>query len=205
MAKKQLSEDGTGIFTNPPTRRITLSQIEAVQHDPRALAKLAKGIGIPNTPAINEIALLENRLKDLPNLKNLSEDEISRVKKASKEALFFLLASRDALNRCDINQVFKFAVRAGMSCMETGVRMVEPLAKAGRGWVERQSKTGFLRYKEQQQKHVDWQKHQKSEITNAPMFEKLSKTEQARQIKKKFKIKENVSTIAKRLVPLPKK
>lgn len=80
-----------------------------------------------------------------------------------------------------------------------------PLAERGEGWTKTQRKNGFKRFEEEQEKHDSWRQWQASEKAANPTFEKYSKEEQARRLKKKHSITDATSTIAKRLDPQRKR
>lgn len=74
-----------------------------------------------------------------------------------------------------------------------------PLAQRGEGWTEEQRRKGFRRWEDDQAKHENWKRWQADAIAENPKFADHSKAEQARRLKKKHGIPDDVDTIRKRL------
>jgi hypothetical protein len=77
------------------------------------------------------------------------------------------------------------------------------LRSQGDAWVRNQINAGFARHHEDQEKHEQWRSWQAAEIFSNPNFARQSKQEQAKRLKEKHSIPDEVGTIAKRLEPLP--
>jgi hypothetical protein len=105
----------------------------------------------------------------------------------------------------------RHAVREGAgfkekaSALSEHLREIEPAAKDGKEFINRQRESGFRRWEGDQEKHKQWRKWQAEEETIGGRFAELSKQAKAAFLKNKHRIIDAVPTIAKRLTPLPKK
>jgi hypothetical protein len=79
---------------------------------------------------------------------------------------------------------------------------IQPHAERGITWSKVQTANGFRRHEEDQKKHSQWRQWQEQEASINSRFSAFSKTEQARQLKNKYSIRDNVATIAKRLADI---